>query len=558
MNTETYWDGVLVRLGTGTGDFSGATFYCTGDSPQPVMIWDQNGDGKLDIATATRGDQALCFLTGLGNGYFQVQPDSVGTVSSSGQLEWGDVNQDGRPDVIMADGAYANALLQMPDGTFTGPVVLSTQVTAHALPLDVDQDGHVEILVSDYKGLAILEQAADDPRDNRAVVRGRLDTSSDSDWFSFTAQAGSTWMMDIDAAEFQSPLDASLALFDAAGNRLALSTDDLDRESGIGSVDPYLTYQFAAEDTYFVQVASQRSTAGDYRFKLTPSTAIVDDAPQILAVQVGGRYQPTTSTRQIMLWTDGQLDPASLTSSNIVVTGDATGVQAGHAAFDPISSVLTSTADAALPNDSYTIDLRGAGGVVNLRGVPLDGETSGTLDFPTISGNGSPGGDFRHRFIINQQALTPAGVISSFFAGEEYNRSRFTFHFDSAPARRKRAGSGFHPPRRGAGRRLRYPRRPPLPLDSLQDKLTPNTLDVYSRGALAGGTYRVEGSFLDAAGHAVSLSEIFAVTTSVRRFVAPSVIDVNVQPESAIRPGRCELGASHVQRRAGSGQLDNR
>ena len=47
-------DNVSILLGDGTGNFSAATNFGTGDCPYSVAVGDFNGDGKQDLAVANR------------------------------------------------------------------------------------------------------------------------------------------------------------------------------------------------------------------------------------------------------------------------------------------------------------------------------------------------------------------------------------------------------------------------------------------------------------------------------------------------------------------------
>ncbi len=80
--------------------------------------------------------------------------------------------------------------------------------------------------------VAAFISQADNLRNNRVVVMGSIDSRSDVDMVFIAVVAGETWIIDVDAAEFQYPLDATLRVLSASGVVLATNLEGLDRESG--------------------------------------------------------------------------------------------------------------------------------------------------------------------------------------------------------------------------------------------------------------------------------------------------------------------------------------
>jgi hypothetical protein len=76
----------------------------------------------------------------------------------------------------------------------------------------------------------------------------------DVDFIKFQLNAGEKITIDIDAAEIGSSLDAVLRLFDAAGNKLAIS-DDAPAPGELFSLDPYITFTATTSGTYYVAVS---------------------------------------------------------------------------------------------------------------------------------------------------------------------------------------------------------------------------------------------------------------------------------------------------------------
>jgi large repetitive protein len=84
-----------------------------------VALGDVNGDGRLDIITANNNSDNASVLLGNGNGTFAAQA-TFSTGSSPRAVTLGDVNSDGRLDIITANNgdASASVLLGNGNGTF--------------------------------------------------------------------------------------------------------------------------------------------------------------------------------------------------------------------------------------------------------------------------------------------------------------------------------------------------------------------------------------------------------------------------------------------------------
>ncbi|MDB5271077.1 MAG: hypothetical protein JWP58_4117 [Hymenobacter sp.] len=91
-----------MLLGQPTGGFAAVSTYSTGagSTPTNVALGDVNGDGRLDIVTANEASQTAGVLLGQANGFAVVSTYSVGIGGFPRGVALGDVNGDGRPDII--------------------------------------------------------------------------------------------------------------------------------------------------------------------------------------------------------------------------------------------------------------------------------------------------------------------------------------------------------------------------------------------------------------------------------------------------------------------------
>jgi len=116
-------DTVSVLINRGDGSFNPARDYATGEICNAVAIADLNGDGALDLVTANAQGGSVSVFMNHGDGSFEPKHDySTATGFSPVSLGLGDLNADGKPDIVTANyGGGQNGLsvlLNRGDGSF--------------------------------------------------------------------------------------------------------------------------------------------------------------------------------------------------------------------------------------------------------------------------------------------------------------------------------------------------------------------------------------------------------------------------------------------------------
>src|SRR6202042_2825979 len=126
---------------SGTPGFYAGHVYSTGNSPQHVAVGDLDGDGKPDLAVSNSGDGSVSVyrntcVGGINALSFDAQSVySTGGAGSANQLAVVDMDGDGRPDIVAANGVFPGSVTilrnLMPFGGFP-LITTATPMTASA------------------------------------------------------------------------------------------------------------------------------------------------------------------------------------------------------------------------------------------------------------------------------------------------------------------------------------------------------------------------------------------------------------------------------------------
>jgi uncharacterized protein (TIGR03437 family) len=152
---------LTVFFGGGNGTFQLAHTYSAGSSPYTLAVGDLNGDGKPDLVVIDQGDPFLdprpagAVLVFLNDGHGGFQTPMKLTAGTYPYLVFiGDLNGDGKPDLVVgsedASVRYTLAvLLGTGDGSFQPPATISTLYGPSGIVLrDFNGDGKADLVVS--------------------------------------------------------------------------------------------------------------------------------------------------------------------------------------------------------------------------------------------------------------------------------------------------------------------------------------------------------------------------------------------------------------------------
>jgi hypothetical protein len=130
--------------------FAAAKSYPTGKGPGGITTGDLNGDGKPDLVTANSGE-TVSVLLNRGDGTFE--PKRNYATPSRGSLAIADLNGDGKLDLVTANGRVdtVSVFLNRGDGTFGPKRDYATGFGPGSLAIaDLNGDGAPDLVTANY------------------------------------------------------------------------------------------------------------------------------------------------------------------------------------------------------------------------------------------------------------------------------------------------------------------------------------------------------------------------------------------------------------------------
>ncbi len=216
---------------------------------------DFDGDGKADLAAADMDNNKLAVALGKGDGTFGAFAEygvTNATTSYPGQLVAGDLNADGRDDLVLTDAAgKVDVLLANANGSFPAPVVYTAGTFPSAAAIgDLDGDGKPDLAIANLSS------------NNLTLLRN----GGGGAFQALATLALAAAPASVAIADFDGDGHADLAVTERAGPAVAVLL-------GTGGG------QFKAPVTYAVATSPWQLAAADLDGNGRPDLVVVNDSP---------------------------------------------------------------------------------------------------------------------------------------------------------------------------------------------------------------------------------------------------------------------------------------
>jgi hypothetical protein len=159
---------ISVLMNNGTGSFAAPKTYSAGVQPYSLALADLNGDGRADVVITDHDSNDLILYFNAGDGTLVVPVTTITYPTGVGpeSVALGDMDGDGLKDIVIAvtgvTEPYIEILTNLGSGRFGTAIDYPTPtVTPYDLVLgDVDGDGKLDVVVADPNvGIAVLNGA---------------------------------------------------------------------------------------------------------------------------------------------------------------------------------------------------------------------------------------------------------------------------------------------------------------------------------------------------------------------------------------------------------------
>jgi hypothetical protein len=152
---SSYASSIKAYLSTGAGVFAAPVLTADGFNPLFIASADLNGDGLMDVVTASFDDGALGVFLNSTSTPGTFSPAIVLNSPGASQVAIADMTGDGLPDLVSAD-FNVSLFVQTAPGTFAAPVSLYGGGANWVAVGDLNGDGAADVALTDSTSVKVL------------------------------------------------------------------------------------------------------------------------------------------------------------------------------------------------------------------------------------------------------------------------------------------------------------------------------------------------------------------------------------------------------------------
>jgi hypothetical protein len=146
---------IKTYLSTAPGAYAAPVFTPSNFNPLFIVSADVNGDGLMDVATASFDDGAVAVFFNNQTSPGSFNPPLVLNSPGASQLAIADMNGDGLPDIVSAD-FNVSLFVQTSPGTFAAPLSLFSGGANWVALGDLNGGGAIDVALTDNVGVKLL------------------------------------------------------------------------------------------------------------------------------------------------------------------------------------------------------------------------------------------------------------------------------------------------------------------------------------------------------------------------------------------------------------------
>jgi hypothetical protein len=295
--TEQRGGGFQVSTGSGTGG--------------NIVFGDLNHDGKIDAVQGEYGSSSIAVFLGNGDGTFTLAHTYSTAYAQSRDIALGDLDGDGNLDIVLPTMPGTNRvqlLFGNGDGSFGAPISYPTPHDVLTVGIgDLNQDGKPDLILSDTNILTIMHGIG-----NRAFDSGTDYLAGDGPSYPIVVDLNGDGAPDLVFANVDNNgVDTATVLLNRGGTRGTIATNP---------AQAFVGQSFVLSATYVASVAGSGTPSGSVTFSIDAGpgqAAILSNGTASLTV--GQALAVGTHTVAVAYPGDSNFNPHNISGQFVVV-----------------------------------------------------------------------------------------------------------------------------------------------------------------------------------------------------------------------------------------------